>query len=156
MKLRHTLLAGAGLFLAFAIGALAQTVVSTQINANSVVRVANGPGGSDAWTAVDTISNRTRFTSTTGQTGAATSTASGGTLYWIGTAPTTWAVLMPLNPTAGEIVTLDTDTTLTTMVTVTANTGDTLHATYASQTLTALTPVRFQYQLSSRAWFRLQ
>ncbi len=134
----------------------AQSVVSTQINANSVVRVANGPGGSDAWTQVDTISNRTRFISTTGQTGAATSTASGGTLYWIGTAPTTWAVTMPLNPTAGEIVTLVTDTTLTTMVTVTAGTGDTLAATYTSQTLTALTPARFQYQLSSRKWYRLQ
>lgn len=134
---------------------LAQTVISTQINANSVVRVANGPGGTDNWVSVDTISNRTRFISTTGQIGAATSTASGGILYWIGTAPTTWAVLMPLNPTAGELVTLVTDTTLTTMVTVTANTGDTLHASYTSQTLTALTPVTFQYQLSSRAWFRL-
>lgn len=136
--------------------AYAQTVVSTQVNSNTVVRAAQGPGGSDAWLSVDTIGNRTRFLSTTGQTGAATSTASGGTLYWIGTAPTTWAVLMPLNPTAGEIVTLVTDTTLTSMVTVTANTGDTLHATYTSQTLTALTPVSFQYQLSSRAWFRLR
>jgi hypothetical protein len=134
---------------------LAQNVVTTEINSNSVVRVANGPGGSDSWVQVDTISNRARFISTTGQTGAATSTATGGTLYWIGTAPTTWAVTMPLNPTAGELVTLATDTTLTTMVTVTANTGDTLHASYTSQTLTALTPVTFQYQLSSRTWFRL-
>jgi len=133
--------------------AIAQT--SSQINANSVVRVANGPGGTDNWVTVDTISNRSRFISTTGQTGAATSTASGGTLYWIGTAPTTWAVTLPLNPTAGELVTLVTDTTLTTMVTVSAGTGDTLHATYTSQTLTALTPVTFQYQLSSRVWFRL-
>ncbi len=135
--------------------AVAQPVISTQVNSNTVVRAAQGPGGSDSWLGVDTISNRARFTSTTGQTGAATSTASGGTLYWIGTAPTTWAVTLPLNPTAGELVTLVTDTTLTTMVTVAANTGDTLHATYTSQTLTALTPVTFQYQLSSRTWFRL-
>jgi len=135
--------------------AYAQSVVQTQINANTVVKAVQGPGGSEAWMTVDTIRNSGLFTSTTGQTGAATSTAAGGTLYWIGTAPTTWAVTLPLNPTDGELVTLDTDTTLTTMVTVTANTGDTLHATYASQTLTALTPVTFQYQLSSRAWFRL-
>jgi len=136
--------------------AYAQSVVSTQINANSVARVANGPGGTDNWVAIDTISNRSRFISTTGQTGAATSTASGGTLYWIGTAPTTWAVTLPLNPTAGEIVRLSTDTTLTTMVTVTAATGDTLNASYTSQTLTANTMVLFQYQLSSRKWYRLQ
>ncbi len=135
--------------------AIAQPIVSTQVNSNTVVRAAQGPGGSDSWLGVDTISNRARFTSTTGQTGAATSTASGGTLYWIGTAPTTWTVTLPLNPTDGELVTLDTDTTLTTMVTVAANTGDTLHAAYTTQTLTALTPVTFQYQLSSRAWFRL-
>src|SRR5258708_33786673 len=94
--------------------AIAQTVVSTQIDSNTVVRAAQGPGGSDSWLGVDTISNRARFTSTTGQTGAATSTASGGTLYWIGTAPTTWAVTLPLNPTAGELVTLVTVPTLTT------------------------------------------
>ncbi len=131
---------------------VAQTV--SQISANSVVRVANGPGGSDNWVTVDTIGNRSQFTTKSGS-GAATSTAVGGTLYWVSTAPTTWAVTLPLNPTDGEIVTLVTDTTLTTMVTVTAGTGDTLHATYNSQTLTALIPVRFQYQLSTRAWFRL-
>ncbi len=135
--------------------AFAQPVVQTQINANTVVKAVQGPGGSEAWMTVDTIRTSSKFTSTTGQTGAATSTASGGTLYWIGTAPTTWAVTLPLNPTDGELVTLSTDTTLTTMVTVTAGSGDTLHATYTSQTLTALTPVTFQYQLSSRAWFRL-
>jgi len=146
---------GAAILASLAALAIAQTVVSTQVNFNTVVRAAQGPGGSDSWLGVDTISNRARFTSTTGQTGAAISTASGGTLYWIGTAPTTWAVTLPLNPTDGELVTLDTDTTLTTMVTVTANINDTLHAIYTTQTLTALTPVTFQYQLSSRAWFRL-
>lgn len=154
MRFKRTLIASAAFLAAFAVVAVAQSVISTQIGANSVVRVANGPGGPDAWTAVNTISNRASLTTKSGS-GAATSTAVGGTLYWVSTAPTTWAVTLPLNPTDGEIVTLDTDTTLTSMVTVTAATGDTLHATYASQTLTALTPVSFQYNLSTRAWFRI-
>lgn len=154
MRFKRTLIAGVALLAAFAMTAIAQTVISTQIGSSSVVRVANGPGGPDAWTAVNTIRNSAQITTKSGS-GAATSTAVGGTLYWVSTAPTTWAVTLPLNPTDGMLVTLDTDTTLTTMVTATANTGDTLHATYASQTLTALTPVTFQYQLSTRAWFRL-
>lgn len=129
--------------------------IQTQISGNTTLRGAEGKGGTGYDYSLDTIRNGTRFATTT-QTGAATSTAAGGTLYWVGTAPTTWAVTLPLNPFAGERVTLTTDTTLTSMVTVTANTGDTLHATYNSQTLTALTPVAFQYQLSSKTWFRTQ
>jgi len=143
-----------GLLLGFIASAIAQ--VQTQVSSNTVIRGAEGEGGTGYDYALDSIRNGTEFQSTTGQTGAATSTAFGGTLYWIGTAPTTWAITLPLTPFAGELVTIDTDTTLTSMVTVTANTGATLHATYTSQTLTALTPVVFHYQLSSKTWFRIQ
>jgi hypothetical protein len=148
--MKKLLLLGA-LLLGITSPALAQ--VQPQVSGTTILHGAISPGGTGYDYALDTIRNGTQFQTTT-QTGAAVSTATGGTLMWIGTAPTTWAVTLPLNPFAGEIVTLTTDTTLTSMVTVTANTGDTLHATYASQTLTALTPVRFQYQLSSKTWFR--
>jgi hypothetical protein len=145
------------LFGALALGLIAPVAaqVQPQVSSNTILHGAISPGGTAADYALDTIRDGTRFATTT-QTGAATSTAASGTLMWIGTAPTTWAVTLPLAPFAGEIVTLTTDTTLTTMVTVTANTGDTLHATYTSQTLTALTPVIFQYQLSSKVWFRIK
>lgn len=152
--MKKLLLVGAVL-MGLAAPSIAQSVIQTQINGNIVFPGSIGPGGPGWLVGADTIRNGTQFTTTT-QTGAATSTASGGTLMWISTAPTTWAVTLPLNPFAGERVTLTTDTTLTSMVTVTANTLDTLHATYNSQTLTALTPVVFQYQLSSRTWFRTQ
>lgn len=156
MRTRNKWLLGGGLALCLG-AAIAQTVIQNIVDMNSVVRVANGPGGPDAWVLVDTISNRTQFATTT-QTGAATSTCNGGTLMWIGTAPTTWAVTLPAAGVAnpGQQCTITTDTTLTSMVTVTAGTGNTLHATYNSQTLTALTPVTFQYQLSSLTWFRIK
>jgi hypothetical protein len=63
-------------------------------------------------------------------------------------------VTLPSPAFDGETVTLTTDTTLTSMVTVTAGSGQTLHATYNSQTLTALTPVIFQFLASSKVWYR--
>lgn len=131
--------------------------VQTQIDGNTLLRGSEGSGGTGYDYALDSVRNGTQFQTTT-QTSAATSTATGGTLMWIGTAPTTWAVTLPALGVAfpGEEVVLVTDTTLTTMVSVTAGTGNTLHATYTSQTLTALTPVVFQYQSSTKTWFRTQ
>ena len=151
--MKKLLLSGA-LLLGFIAPAMAQ--VQPQISGTTIFHGAISPGGTGYDYSLDTIRNGFQFVTTTGQTGAATSTAAGGNLFWVGTAPTTWAVTLPLKPFAGEVVQVTTDTTLTSMVTVTANTGDTLHATYNSQTLTALTPVAFQYQLSSKTWFRIQ
>lgn len=152
--MKKLLLLGA-LLLGLAAPATAQ--VQTQVSGTTVIKGAVSPGGTGYDYALNSIRNGTQFQTTT-QTGAAVSTATGGTLYWVGTAPTTWAVTLPstTNAFAGQQVLLDTDTTLTSMVTVTAGTGNTLHATYNSQTLTALTPVIFQYQLSSKTWFRIQ
>ncbi len=152
--MRKLLLIGS-LLLGFIAPAIAQ--VQTQVSGTTVLRGAVSPGGTGYDYALDSIRNGTQFQTTT-QTSAATSTATGGTLMWIGTAPTTWAVTLPSSTVAfaGEEVKLTTDTTLTSLVTVTAGSGNTLHATYNSQTLTALTPVVFQYQLSSKTWFRIQ
>jgi hypothetical protein len=90
--------------------------------------------------------------------GAQTYTAltTDSTLYWVGTAPTTWTVTTPALPVDGEILTLATDTTLTTLVTLTANTGQTLNSTYTAQTISAKGSVEFQFQLSSNKWFELR
>lgn len=89
--------------------------------------------------------------------GAATTTVQVGTTIWTGTAPTTWAVTLPPNPASGSFVFIGTDTTLTTMVTVTASSGDTLVAAFASQTLTANTTVPvWQFYGPTRTWYRIQ
>jgi hypothetical protein len=156
MKRFHKLL-GAALATALAGAAYAQvnSVVQTSLSGQEVWRAAQGPGGPEQYLGIDTVRNGTQFQKTSGS-GAATSTATGGTLMWIGTAPTTWAVTLPATPFPGQRVVLTTDTTLTSMVTVTAAAGSTLHATYTSQTLTALTPVVFQYQLLTTTWYRTQ
>lgn len=80
-----------------------------------------------------------------------------GTYVWTGTAPTTWAVTLPANPANGDAVHLTTDTTLTNMVTVTAASGDTLVAAFASQLLTANTTiVGWRYYAPTRTWYRIQ
>lgn len=90
-------------------------------------------------------------------TGAMVTTAPVGLLVWVGTAPTTWAVTLPSAPNNGDAVHLTTDTTLTTLVTVTAASGDTLVASFASQTLTANTTiVGWRYYAPSRTWYRIQ
>lgn len=133
----------------------AQPVVQNTISGNEVWSAAQGPGGQSQWLGINTVRNGQALTLKSGS-GAATSTATGGVLFWAGTAPTTWAVTLPSPAYAGESVTLVTDTTLTTMVTVTAGSGQTLHATYTSQTLTALTPVVFYFNAATSVWYRTQ
>ncbi len=137
--------------------AIGQSVVQKQISGNEVWEAAQGPGGPGQFLGIDTVRNGQSMRIQSGS-GAATATALGGTLMWISTAPTTWAVTLPALTEAwgGEQVTLTTDTTLTTLVTVTAGTGTTLHATYNSQTLTALTPVVFQFRQTDKVWYRTQ
>lgn len=80
-----------------------------------------------------------------------------GTYVWVGTAPTTWAVTLPPNPANGDAVHLTTDTTLTTKVTVTAATDDTLVAAISNITLTANTTVAgWRFYAPSRTWYRIQ
>lgn len=151
MKRLTLLLAG----LLFAALAFAQTVVQTTITGNEVWVAGQGPGGPGNYIGIDTVRNGQRLITTSGS-GAATSTATGGTLYWTSTAPTTWTVTLPSPAFAGEMVRLGTDTTLTSMVTVAAGAGQSLDFTYSGVTLTAGTSVLFQYRAANTTWYRLQ
>lgn len=94
---------------------------------------------------------------TTSGSGSATSIATAGTLVWTGTAPTTWTVTLPSNPPSGTYSYITTDTTLTTMVTVVAASGDTLVAAISNITLTANTTVAgWQFYGPTRTWYRIQ
>ncbi len=142
--------------LAFTCGVWAQPVIQTAITGSEVWTVAQGPGGPGAFISIDTVRGSEPMTTKSGS-GAATSTAPSGTLCWVGTAPTTWAVTLPAAPANGTFVRLCSDTTLTTMVTVTAGTGDTLTTTFSSQTLTANASFpSWQYFTATKIWYRVQ
>lgn len=154
--MRKLTLLAIGFVLGFAALAFAQSIVQTTISGNEVWVVGQGPGGPGSYIGIDTVRGSEPIATKSGS-GSATSTATPGTTCWVGTAPTTWAVTLPAAPANGTIVTLCTDTTLTTMVTVTAGTGDTLTTTFSSQTLTANASFpAWQYFASTKIWYRVQ
>lgn len=147
-----------GLALGLGSLALAQTTVTQRaVSGNECWNAGQGPGGPSSFLCINTVRNGANITLKSGS-GAATSTMTQdqGTLMWTGTAPTTWAVTLPSPAFDGEIVTVGTDTTLTTLVTVTAGGSDTLSATYDSQTIAAGSSVAWQYKLSTTNWYRLR
>lgn len=147
---------GVAAFAGLATLAIAQTITQTSISGNEVWVVGQGPGGPSSYITINTVRGSEPLT-TKSDSGAATSTATSGSLCWVGTAPTTWAVTLPSAPADGTFVRLCSDTTLTTMVTVTAGSGDTLTTTFASQTLTANASFpTWQYKASSKIWYRIQ
>lgn len=126
------------------------------LSGDEVVLVQRGIGGTGSFVVLNTLRNAAEVSTTSGS-GAATSVlTTGGSLFWTGTAPTTWAITLPTAPADGTLVTIGTATTLTTMVTVTAGGSDTLSATYASQTLTAVTSVAFVYNATNTTWYRIR
>jgi hypothetical protein len=78
------------------------------------------------------------------------------TLFWVGAAPTSWTITTPVAPYDGQILQIATDTTLTTMVTVTPATGQTLQAAFSAQTITAGTSVEWMYTIGTTKWQRLR
>ena len=85
-----------------------------------------------------------------------TATQANSTLYWTGTAPTTWTITLPSPAFDGEIVSVATNTTLTTLVTVNAGAGQTLDGTFNAQTIAANTSVEFQFNFAGLKWYRLR
>lgn len=155
MRHKLPLLAGALAALAIA-SAVAQTVVQTSFSGDEVFRAAQGPGGPEAWMSLAAVRNGSQIRVASGS-GAVATIAVGGTLCWKGTAPTTWAVALPAAPGNGITIVLCSDTTLTTLVTVTAGSGDTLTTTYASQTITANASFpAWQYRSTDKVWYRVQ
>jgi hypothetical protein len=157
MKRLQWFLAGAALA-ALATYALAQQITSQTLTGNEVLTAAQGgPGGSGLFIPVAQMRNATALKTFSGA-GAQTYTAlsTDSTLYWVGTAPTTWTVTTPAVPWDGEILTLATDTLLTTLVTLTANTGQTLNTAFASQTIAAKASVEFQYSAATSKWYQMR
>lgn len=156
MKKLLALAAGAVLT-ALASFAVAQSIQPTSVSGNECWSAGQGPGGPSNYLCINTVSNRSAMTLVSGS-GAATTTMTQAqsTLMWTGTAPTTWAVTLPTPAYDGQRVQIGTATTLTTMVTVTAPAGQTLNATYAAQTLTAVTSVEWQYTAATATWYRLR
>lgn len=139
-------------------GIWAQQLISLTLTGNEVIVAAvGGPGGPSIFIPVSEIRNATALKLFSGAgTQTYTATNNDSTLYWVGAAPTTWTVTTPAAPYDGEIITLASDTTLTTLVTLTANTGQSLNTTYASQTITAKTSVEFQYSLTTTKWYEMR
>ncbi len=159
-KLR-ALLAGAFIALAVASPALyswAQQLASTTLTGNEVVVAATGgPGGSSIFVPIGELRNATAMKPFSGS-GVQTyqMLPSDSTLFWIGTAPTSWTITTPTAPYDGQILQLATDTTLTGNVTVTPATGQTLQTVFSSQTLTPGTSVEWVYTIGTTKWQRLR
>lgn len=157
--MKKVLVAGALLALALAAGALwAQPVGQSAVSGNECWNAGQGPGGpSSGFLCINQVRNGTAFNTFSGAGAVATTTTqANGTLYWVGTAPTTWTVTLPSPAFDGEIISVATNTTLTTLVTVNAGTGQTLDSAFSAQTITANTSVEFQFQNSTLKWFRLR
>jgi len=140
-----------------AVLALAQPVTFNNLSGNECWAAGQGPGGPAAYLCTNIVRNGTAiqlFSGSGAQTFSATTANS--TLYWVGTAPTTWAITLPPTPFDGEIIQVATNTTLTTLVTVTPATGTTLDGTFNSQTISANTSVEWQFSFGTQKWYRLR
>lgn len=159
MRYLKSLVVGA-LLCAFTTFAVAQigSVVQNQVSGLECWNAGQGPGGpSSGYICTFLIRNGSAlklFSGSGAQTYSATQLDS--TLYWVGTAPTTWAITLPTPAFDGEIIQIATDTTLTTLVTVTAGAGQTMNAAFASQTISANTSVEFQFSFGTLKWYRLR
>jgi hypothetical protein len=160
MRASRKWLLGGALSLLLAGTVLAQIGVVTQnsLSGNEVWRAAQSPGGPEQYIGLNQVRNGSAMLVVPSVSGnpVTTLTQANSTVYWAGTAPTTWTVNLPVGPFDGEIVTVGTDTTLTSMVTVVAGAGSSLNTTYASQTISAKTSVEFQYSAGTTKWYELR
>jgi len=151
-------LGGAAIAVALASVAIAQQVTQNAISGNECWNAGQGPGGPSQFLCINQVRNGAGLLVVPSASGNPTTTLTqaNSTVYWVGTAPTTWTVNLPVGPFDGEIVTVASDTTLTSMVTVVAGAGSSLNTTYASQTITAKTSVEFQYSAGTTKWYELR
>lgn len=154
--MKRALLAGVAL-LAMGSLALPQPIVQPDLSGTECWNAGQGPGGTTiGFVCTYLMRNGAGMTVISGS-GAFTTTATTqqSTLYWHSTAPTSWTITTPVAPFDGEILQVGTDTTLTTMVTLTANTGQSLSSTFSAQTITANTAVEWQYSRGTATWYRI-
>lgn len=148
---------GALVALAFPAFAQTGTVSQNALSGNECWQAGQGPGGPGQYLCVSQVRNGTAFKLFSGA-GAQTYTATqaDSTLYWTGTAPTTWTITLPSPAFDGEIISVASDTTLTTLVSVVAGSGQTMNAAFTSQTISASTSTEFQFAVSTSKWYRLR
>jgi hypothetical protein len=137
--------------------AWAQPVTFNNLSGNECWPAGQGPGGPAAYLCTNIVRNGAALSTFSGS-GAFTTAAtpSNSTLFWVGTAPTTWTITLPTPAFDGEIVTVATDTTLTTLVTVNPATGQTMDGTFNAQTISANGSVEFQFSFATLKWYRLR
>jgi hypothetical protein len=138
----------------------AQPVTQNNVSGNECWNAGQGPGGPSQFLCINLVRNGSALTVVSGA-GAfvTTATNANSTLMWSGAAPTTWAITLPNPAFDGEIITVGTDTTLTTMVTVTAGTSpqnQTLPVAFAAQTISVGTTVEWQFNFAALKWFRVR
>ena len=167
--MRKVLAVGAVLT-ALACGYLAaQPVVQNQLSGNECWSVGQGPGGPSAFLCINTVRGGTAVAILTSVAGSFTIGAAGTTAIADGgnviitAQPSAATITMPANPVAdGSDVGICNGTNTawaTNVVTVAANTGQTLVPTGANITLTTLaaqTCVRYQWAQSNLSWYRVQ
>jgi hypothetical protein len=155
--MKKALVAGAVLALASVGWLWAQPVAQNQISGNECWNAGQGPGGPSQFLCIPQVRNGADMNIFSGA-GAVTTqvTQQNSTLYWSGTAPTTWTITLTSPPFDGQLIRVSTDTTLTTLVTIVAGTVGTLNSTYNAQTITANTTVAWQFDQPTLKWYRLQ
>lgn len=138
--------------------AVGQQIGQTSISGNECWSAGQGPQGPSQFLCINMVRNGAAMLIVPSVSGNPTTTltTANSTVYWVGTAPTTWTVNLPTAPFDGEIVSVGTDTTLTTMVTVVPAAGTSLNTTYASQTINAKTSVEFQYSAGTTKWYEMR
>lgn len=155
--MRKYLLAGA-ILLGLGGLAAAQPITQQDVTGNECWNAGQGPGGPTAgFVCMNVTRNGTAMQIFSGSgTVNTTLTQANSTVYWHSTAPTAWNITLPSPAFDGEVVSVATDTTLTTMVTITAGSGQSLSSTYNAQTLSANTSVEWQYSRGTTTWYRVR
>lgn len=157
------LLIGACVWLGLIAPTIAQTVTQSQISGNEVWSAAQGPGGPSSWLWIRTVRGGTSIltTTVTGATTVGGILADGGNMV-LTAQPSAAVITMPANPVPnGSVVKICNGTNTafaTNVVTVAANSGQTMVPTGAAVTLTTLaanTCVGYQFNLSNTSWYKV-
>lgn len=159
--MRKLLVAAALLGGLYALPSSAQPVVQNQLSGNEVWSAAQGPGGQSAFLGVNTVRGGTQaITGTvTGNVTLARALANGGNLI-VTAQPSAATITLPANPVVdGAIVGVCNGTAsafATNVVTLAANSNQTLVQTVTLTTLGAGACARVQWNQSGAKWYRVQ
>lgn len=147
-----------GALLALTGVAVAQPVVQNQVSGNETWSVGQGPGGPSAFLNIGATSNRTAITIVSATSPVTTTmTQAQSTVIWVSTgAPAQWNVRLPAPAYDGQIVTVASGIPLTSVVSVTAGTGQTLNNTFVAQTISQTQSAEFQFVNSQLKWYRIR